>query len=532
MKKAIILLFVIVNCFAQTQLQFRTPPPPGVTTGGTTIVGNNGLGTFCYWIVTTYPAGTVLPQLPNCAYNVPNILDSSNYVKISWSPASGATNYTVIRTTSKILPSNGTCTSCVVVANTTSTTVNDNGSSLGNYTSSVSSIPPVDSIWNVDNINYSTPRSFITPGIDSSSIIGGGVNSWIDNGTTVSTTRNVSTTGTFSASSTSPSGFSFDIGTNAPSGIFAGINSRRAISGSSLFFDMFHDENTFNSATTGGYASFDSDPMIIGSTHYNHFVSFQSRAVYAASGTIDAFNGFDFDPVVSSGVVASMYGFHVYNPTGSGTINSFTAFYCDPITATIASKYCLYQQGTEPNYLGGSLQLGGALIANGGLSGNTLAADASQHSARLGTGTSTGSGNFYIALFGANAGAGLTSGANFTTLVGSDAGAGGLTSQTNNTIIGSWAGYFYTGSHGVLIGDHAGYQETGSNKLFIDNLQRADEANGRSKSLIYGVFDAATANQVLSFNAATINMAYLPTTCSGKPTGSLAALAGVINVCP
>jgi hypothetical protein len=50
------------------------------------------------------------------------------------------------------------------------------------------------------------------------------------------------------------------------------------------------------------------------------------------------------------------------------------------------------------------------------------------------------------------------------------------------------------------LGYSAGFNETGSNKLFIDNQNRADESDARSKALIYGVFDADPANQVLTIN--------------------------------
>jgi hypothetical protein len=56
------------------------------------------------------------------------------------------------------------------------------------------------------------------------------------------------------------------------------------------------------------------------------------------------------------------------------------------------------------------------------------------------------------------------------------------------------------GSGNVGIGALAGYYETGSNKLFIDNAPRASEADARVKALIYGVFDAAVANQFLTIN--------------------------------
>jgi uncharacterized protein (TIGR02145 family) len=72
----------------------------------------------------------------------------------------------------------------------------------------------------------------------------------------------------------------------------------------------------------------------------------------------------------------------------------------------------------------------------------------------------------------------------------------------SNTAIGSKALYTnVSGVGNVALGYYAGYFETGSNKLFIDSQERSNETEGREKSLIYGVFDADPANQVLALNA-------------------------------
>lgn len=95
-----------------------------------------------------------------------------------------------------------------------------------------------------------------------------------------------------------------------------------------------------------------------------------------------------------------------------------------------------------------------------------------------------------------------------------------------NTAIGSGALYTNaTGASNVAIGNSAGYYETGSNKLFIDNAPRASEADGRTKALIYGVFDAAVANQELTFNAG--KMGFFGTAAVAKPTGVAVDAAGI-----
>jgi len=70
----------------------------------------------------------------------------------------------------------------------------------------------------------------------------------------------------------------------------------------------------------------------------------------------------------------------------------------------------------------------------------------------------------------------------------------------NNVGVGYRSGYSNTGNYNVFLGSNAGYYETGDNKLFIDNASRSSELDGRTKALIYGIFDASPANQLLTIN--------------------------------
>jgi hypothetical protein len=71
-----------------------------------------------------------------------------------------------------------------------------------------------------------------------------------------------------------------------------------------------------------------------------------------------------------------------------------------------------------------------------------------------------------------------------------------------NTAIGAQALYSGTTLTGcVALGYCAGYHETANNKFFVDNQSRGSEANGRAMALLYGIFDAAIANQKLRVNA-------------------------------
>jgi len=108
---------------------------------------------------------------------------------------------------------------------------------------------------------------------------------------------------------------------------------------------------------------------------------------------------------------------------------------------------------------------------------------------------------------------------------------GSLTDGYSSVAIGASAGYSQTsGGANVFIGNYAGYYETGSNKLFIDNDIRASEADGRSKALIYGVFNAAVASQSLTFNAGS--MGFFGHAAAAQPTkaghNNWAALSDVV----
>ena len=100
------------------------------------------------------------------------------------------------------------------------------------------------------------------------------------------------------------------------------------------------------------------------------------------------------------------------------------------------------------------------------------------------------------------------------------------TTGSYNASIGTQAGYYNTtGNRNVSIGNAAGFYESGSDKLFIDNRSRANEADGRIEALIYGVFDAAVANQLVRLNAKKVEMPQL-----GDYADDAAAATGGIAV--
>jgi hypothetical protein len=148
----------------------------------------------------------------------------------------------------------------------------------------------------------------------------------------------------------------------------------------------------------------------------------------------------------------------------------------------------------------------GSVTGSANVTVGTYAANAMYGGSSLNSMVGAYSG-FYNSTGNSNTNMGYFSGFNNTTgqnntMIGSETMTGGSPRAVNyNTVLGSAAGRNVTGDYNVFLGSYAGYYETGSNKLFIDNNQRASEADAREKALIYGVFDTATANQKLTFNA-------------------------------
>lgn len=102
--------------------------------------------------------------------------------------------------------------------------------------------------------------------------------------------------------------------------------------------------------------------------------------------------------------------------------------------------------------------------------------------------------------FGAQAGLNITSQTECVA-IGYNALQGATTGAGTNTALGSNAGRtLTTASGGLFLGYNSGFYETESNKLFIDNAARTNEADGRVKALVYGIFAAATADQYFTVN--------------------------------
>jgi hypothetical protein len=86
------------------------------------------------------------------------------------------------------------------------------------------------------------------------------------------------------------------------------------------------------------------------------------------------------------------------------------------------------------------------------------------------------------------------------------------------------------GSGNVAIGFEAGHWETGSNTLFIDNNARTNEADGRVKALVYGIFNAATASQYLTVNGHLNALESIDITTVGTTTANALTFGADTNL--
>jgi hypothetical protein len=118
-------------------LQIITPALAPVATVNAAVVGQPGPASYYYWVVAKYSTGNAAPSPAATVINAPNVLNSTNYVQVSWQAVSGAASYDLLRTTSPQLP---TTPAAIAVSTAISgTTYSDQGAALSSYT--ISSAP-------------------------------------------------------------------------------------------------------------------------------------------------------------------------------------------------------------------------------------------------------------------------------------------------------------------------------------------------------------------------------------------------------
>lgn len=219
------------------------------------------------------------------------------------------------------------------------------------------------------------------------------------------------------------------------------------------------------------------------------------------------------------------------------TYNLFVGTYAGNLTTTAVSNvgigpFALYAitTGTANNAFGGGALRGLTTGSHNTAVGHTALMTSTDGTYNTAVGSvamslvTSGSENTAV---GANSGNLLTTGL-YNVMIGTSS-LPQCTTGAGNTAVGYRAGYTGRTSQAgsVFLGHQAGYYETADNKLFIDDAPRASQADARLKALIYGVFDAAVANQRLTFNAGW--MGFFGTVAIAQPTTGGAAGVFVVN---
>lgn len=159
LSKFFLLAGLLPAAWAQQSYPFFSPSPSPPLLVTATANSPFGQSSYCYWVVVVYPIGKSTPSSPSC---LSNAIETSS-VLISWSAASGASSYDVLRTTTPVLPN---VTSSIAVATAVSgTTQTDSFGALSSYT--ISSAVPATANLYLDNTAFSTPqlRAIVT-GVD------------------------------------------------------------------------------------------------------------------------------------------------------------------------------------------------------------------------------------------------------------------------------------------------------------------------------------------------------------------------------
>jgi hypothetical protein len=141
---------------------------PGAVTGvNATVVGNVAQNTLYYWVVPVYPIGQGQISQQMIVSNAPGVLSASNYVRVSWNRAAGATGYFLLKTTTPTIPS--TCT-CALLGPSNVTTYNDQGAGMAGF--SYQPVGTATANITIDNQNYTIPRLLIDTPINPTNFSG------------------------------------------------------------------------------------------------------------------------------------------------------------------------------------------------------------------------------------------------------------------------------------------------------------------------------------------------------------------------
>ncbi|MBI5402479.1 MAG: hypothetical protein HY959_03700 [Ignavibacteriae bacterium] len=248
----------------------------------------------------------------------------------------------------------------------------------------------------------------------------------------------------------------------------------------------FQDNTTTKYITIGGTKA-----MHLGS--YNLAINTWGALVNLTAGGRNTIVGNGSAQTLTSGTNNDIFGYNAAPVITSGYGN--TVLSSQALQGTTTGYYNIAAGQNSLMTGNRTMEIGIGIFSGRGAAGCTA-------NNNIWIGHSTGGGSISSASYnigiGSEAFTSLTSGA-YTIAIGYQA-AYSLTSNGSGTHLGYRAGRSNTGGGGVYIGKDAGYYETAANKLFIDNAVRANEADGRIKALVYGIFDATTSNQLFRVN--------------------------------
>ena len=307
--------------------------------------------------------------------------------------------------------------------------------------------------------------------------------------------------GSFLIRSESTSAYNLFIGKNAFSGVPGGISQAR-------------NDGTYN-ICLGFEAGYNNDAGAVGTSgRRNVYIGY--LAGYGNAGGSEGYENIaigayalqDITTAINSVCIGYAAGANITTGGGNACIGSLAG---NALTTQANNFFFGNNSGhsaTGSNNLGiGQSSLyyvsGTENVGIGGSSGGNLTSG--NYNVYIGSSAGgynqTGGGNICI---GYNSGGGNTGAVNsneHNIFIGESAGQV-LTTGQKNTVIGQGAGYALTsGSYNVFIGRIAGWkQSTNSNLLLIDNQDRGSVAGELAGSLLYGVFNAATASQSITIN--------------------------------
>jgi hypothetical protein len=136
-------------------LELTAPAPQTVTGLTAQTIGQPGITQYYYWVVAHFPIGVSVTG-PAFVRDGPDILSSTNFIRVVWNAAIGATSYDVLRTDTGEFPD--TAGNFAVTTATTQTHVDDTGAALASY--STTGLPygaPVNCGVHLNNRDYAKP---------------------------------------------------------------------------------------------------------------------------------------------------------------------------------------------------------------------------------------------------------------------------------------------------------------------------------------------------------------------------------------